>query len=482
MARRTRRLALGAFFAISLGVLYETCGGLNYRSVNCSEVPEKQPRTLEETYTTIDRYLSEIASSEKIAALLPATDASVEEKLDVLEKLEALDNALAQRISTKYSDVWYYAEDFGIDAEMLGIRNYRQPLWKERLKIVESLDFSALFAEHPESASLVEETLLCAQDVLSDDFMRQIFRDMPDGYSVKERWRQNFGPWIEQDFSDADRARDQYVITIMNRFLDASIPCGDDSDCAESLRQTRYFFLEFEFVRAVFSTPTSEELGAMLDRLEEILRQEHSSGGIAHYLLSPIQSFLRSTPVETLRSKGLFAPLAAFYDRLEASENPELAEAAKQDRGIVRFYDLPGNAMKLEGILTSGELFNPDEYRGKIVYVDFFTTSCGWCIAEFPRMKEIYAKYKERGFEIVGCCCNGAVTPEKIAAYCAQEELPWKTIVNGAAEPNGTLDLRRYYNIRSYPSTVLIGRDGKVVTIDDLRGGKLEQMLEDLTK
>ena len=51
--------------------------------------------------------------------------------------------------------------------------------------------------------------------------------------------------------------------------------------------------------------------------------------------------------------------------------------------------------------INSAEL-TPESLRGKVVLVDFWTFACYNCLNALPHVKALYAKYKDRGFVVVG--------------------------------------------------------------------------------
>ena len=104
--------------------------------------------------------------------------------------------------------------------------------------------------------------------------------------------------------------------------------------------------------------------------------------------------------------------------------------------------DLDGNVLELKSL------------RGKYVVLDFWGSWCTWCIKGFPKLKEYYAKYKDR-LEIVGIDCND--TAEKWAAAVKKHSLPWLHVrsEDGIAEQK--------FRVQGYPYKVLISPEGTVL-------------------
>jgi cytochrome c biogenesis protein CcdA/thiol-disulfide isomerase/thioredoxin len=71
----------------------------------------------------------------------------------------------------------------------------------------------------------------------------------------------------------------------------------------------------------------------------------------------------------------------------------------------------PNALPQAEGILASfaggtewinSTALTPESLRGKVVLVDFWTFECYNCLNALPHVKELYAKYKDRGFVVIG--------------------------------------------------------------------------------
>ena len=171
------------------------------------------------------------------------------------------------------------------------------------------------------------------------------------------------------------------------------------------------------------------------------------------------------------------AAFEAFLPALEANQDPAVRSRVDEVSGTARRLMLPGRPMQITGTLLSGEPFDQQSLAGKVVLVDFWATWCGPCVAEIGHLREQYAKWHERGFEVVGVSLDE--DRDSLEQFVRTKEIPWPILFE---EPQGRgwrHPLASYYGITGIPTVVLIGRDGKVVTLD-ARGKKLAVALEQL--
>ena len=111
------------------------------------------------------------------------------------------------------------------------------------------------------------------------------------------------------------------------------------------------------------------------------------------------------------------------------------------------------------------------DYRGKVVLLDFWGIWCGYCLAEMPNVKRVYAIYKDQGFDIIGV--NLDTDETRLRNYLTENDIPWRQIFSGQKWKS---PLVQQYRIRSIPAPWLIARDGTLIS-REARGLKLEQLV-----
>jgi thiol-disulfide isomerase/thioredoxin len=173
---------------------------------------------------------------------------------------------------------------------------------------------------------------------------------------------------------------------------------------------------------------------------------------------------------------------AEFYEQLAAvmkqNSDPRFQEFAGMLAGMIRRLKLPGETMQVTGTTVDGKPFDWSKYRGKVVLVDFWATWCGPCREELPNVKANYERFHSKGFEVVGI--SGDDDRELLEAFLKEEAIPWVNLFqppkDGEAVPQPTSE---YYAVSSIPTAILVGKDGKVVSLE-ARGEMLTELLEKL--
>ena len=121
-----------------------------------------------------------------------------------------------------------------------------------------------------------------------------------------------------------------------------------------------------------------------------------------------------------------------------------------------------------------GQVQRLSSLGGKIVLLHFWSVAVGNSNAMNADLKEVYAKYKEQGFEIFQVAVD---TSKALWINAVQEQkLPWISVSDLLGEASPTLGA---YNIAKLPANFLIDREGNIVG-KDLAGDSLDAAIKKL--
>ena len=117
----------------------------------------------------------------------------------------------------------------------------------------------------------------------------------------------------------------------------------------------------------------------------------------------------------------------------------------------------PGATMpEYSAMNLDGSKFELASRRDKVVLLNLWATWCGPCRYEIPELQRMHNEYGGRGFEVVGVSVDESGI-ESIRQFVAENKMAYPVVL----DPQGKL--ANVMETSVLPTSVLIGRDGKIV-------------------
>ncbi len=150
---------------------------------------------------------------------------------------------------------------------------------------------------------------------------------------------------------------------------------------------------------------------------------------------------------------------ASDYKRLEVAVGTDFPE--------FQFTDFKGKKRKFS------------EFRGKYVLIDIWGIWCPACRDELPYLRESYKRFQPRNLEIIGLNTDTDYSSDQIRDMLNKNGMNWTQ-----AEFSSILDFIKKLRISSFPTTMLISPEGKIISMSrsdrkelSLRGKSLLDLL-----
>lgn len=112
------------------------------------------------------------------------------------------------------------------------------------------------------------------------------------------------------------------------------------------------------------------------------------------------------------------------------------------------------DSTKVQPLGKTGTKVSLDQFRGKVLLLDFWATTCGPCQQLSPQIEGLYSKYKDKGLMVFGISAE----PEYvIKGFQAKFKRNYPLYVDTDASASVM------FNVTGVPTVVLIGKNGDLI-------------------
>jgi peroxiredoxin len=169
-------------------------------------------------------------------------------------------------------------------------------------------------------------------------------------------------------------------------------------------------------------------------------------------------------------------PVSQERTRLqELSREATSGATCSKVKTALRNLDRLGQPVELSFTAVDGHNVSLTALRGKVVVIDFWAPSCGPCVRDFPKLKELYSKYQAQGLEVLGI----SIDPDErdLSRFLEKHPLPWPVKYDGNESKQ---PVAQTFGIEEIPVVWLVDRRG---VLRDLKGREdQEKKIEALLK
>ena len=141
--------------------------------------------------------------------------------------------------------------------------------------------------------------------------------------------------------------------------------------------------------------------------------------------------------------------------------SPESANGAAGSTSMAATWSPHGAAADFTARDVEGNTFRLGDHLGKeVVLLDFWSTFCEPCKAEFPHLRALYAANKGRGLLVVGVAMDGPESVAEVPAFVKRNRVDFPVVLDDDSRIASLYDPKK-----SMPLSILIGRDQRTLAV-----------------
>ena len=102
-----------------------------------------------------------------------------------------------------------------------------------------------------------------------------------------------------------------------------------------------------------------------------------------------------------------------------------------------------------------GNMIRLADFRGKVVFLNFWATWCPPCIIEMPSMEKLHRRYKDKNFAMVAI--NLQETDAQVKSFFEKFKLSFTALLDSDGE------VATWFGVGSLPTTIVLDKEGRII-------------------
>ncbi len=140
---------------------------------------------------------------------------------------------------------------------------------------------------------------------------------------------------------------------------------------------------------------------------------------------------------------------------LAAADSPEQTlERLFADMGIIKVSDAT-RPLKIRLQDVFGNTVSLSDFRGKIVFLNFWTSWCPTCVVEMPGMEKLHRRFKHQDFAMIAV--NLQESKALVKSFLDKYELTFTALLDANGE------VAAGFAVRALPTTLVLDKAGRII-------------------
>lgn len=234
--------------------------------------------------------------------------------------------------------------------------------------------------------------------------------------------------------------------------------------------EKKFLSVNDEFIAAEKQKKSDKTLDS-LNRILDSLRGEMETAqfNIVHqFIVRHYNSYVSAYELNGYRSSWPIDSVRKFYSKF----SPEVKNCpyGKAIWELIASIDdnSPGKAAKnFISADVNGKIINLANFKGHYVLLDFWASWCVPCRQSIPHLKELFSKYSNSGFAVIGIADDDYTKNAWLQAIKKDQTELWPNVLRGRVEtkngPDISNSINDKYGVHVLPTKILIDKNGMII-------------------